>query len=163
MRRPTRRAAAVACCAALGVGAAGAAWAAWRLTGAGTAQAAAGSVIPLTVTSAGLVDGALTPGNPTAVRLKVENSNGFPVRITDLDLTDLTSTVTECDGKANVLVLNDAPLPPDLTVPAGSEQAPAGAVIVWSGPLRMVDNPHNACQRAGFTFQVTLDAVSAAS
>jgi hypothetical protein len=166
MRKLTRRSAGIALTALVGLSAAGAAWAAWSLTGSGSAQAKAGEVVTLRVTSAGLADGALTPGNPTAVRLKVENKNKFPVRITNIDLTNLQSTVSACDATQNVDVLNDAALPSDfskVTVPAGSDSSSATAEIVWNGPLRMVADPADACQSAGFSFNVHLDAISAAS
>jgi len=148
------------------VGAAGVAWAAWTLSGAGDAQAKAGSVIALKVTSAGLPAGGLSPGNTTAVLLTVQNKNPFPVRITGIRLSKLSSTAAGCDADANVTIVNTAPLPTDaakVTVPAGSEDTPASAKITWDGPLRMLADPANECQGAPFTFNVSLDAISAAS
>ncbi|BCJ54186.1 hypothetical protein Asp14428_56610 [Actinoplanes sp. NBRC 14428] len=162
MRKLSRRSTTVAVTSIVAVGAAGAAWAAWSLSGSGTAEAKAGSVVNLKVTHAGLAGG-LTPGNATTVLLTVENRNAFPVRITDIDLTGLDSPQEGCDAAANVEVVNDAALPERATVPAGSEKAPATAEIAWSGPLRMNDDPADACQGAPFTFNVRLDAQSAAS
>jgi hypothetical protein len=165
MRKLTKRSTALAVSGLVGVGAAGAAWAAWNLTGSGTAQARAGSVVGLAVTSAGLPAGGLTPGNATAVLLTVQNKNRFPVRVTSIELDGLTSSKPGCDAADNVEVVNSAPLPDAgaLTVPAGSDDAPATARIVWSGPLRMTADPADACQGAPFAFHVRLDAVSAAS
>ena len=166
MRKLTRRTAAVALIAVVGFSAAGAAWAAWNLTGSGTAEAQAGSVLNLTVTSAGLADGAaLTPGNKTSIKLNVKNENRFPVKITDIDLTQFTSNVSACVGTENVTVLNDAALPADVdvTVPAATETDATTKVIVWTGPLRMNTDAADECQRAAFRFNVHLDAVSAAS
>ncbi len=165
MRKFTRRSTAVAVSAVVAVGAAGAAWAAWTLTGSGNAEARAGSVVALKVTSAGLPPGGLTPGNPTAVMLTVENRNKFPVRITSIELSELKSQKPGCVAGDNVDVVNSAPLPSAeaATVPAGSDQAPATAKITWSGPLRMKADPANECQGAPFTFDVRLDAVSAAA
>jgi hypothetical protein len=163
MRKLTRRSAAIALTALVGLSAAGAAWAAWNLTGSGTAQAKAGSVVNLEVTSAGLADGALSPGNPTAVKLNVLNKNKFPVKITNIDLTNFTSTVDGCVGTENVDILNSADLPTDVIVPAATTDAGLTKEIVWSGPLKMKTDPANACQAAGFQFNVHLDAVSAAS
>lgn len=165
MGKRTNRSTVVALAAFAGVGAAGAALAAWNLTGSGTAEARAGSAVGLTVTSAGLPPDGLTPGNPTAVLLTVQNPNPFPVRVTGIALENLRSTRAGCDADDNVDVVNTAPLPAeaDLTVPAGSDQRPATAKVTWEGPLRMVADPANACQGAPFTFNVRLDAVSAAS
>ena len=166
MRRLTRRSTGIGLTVLVGLSAAGAAWAAWNLTGSGTAQAQAGEVVALEVTTAGLADGAaLTPGNPTSVKLKVRNQNRFPVRITNIDLTNLTSSEDGCVGTRNVNVLTDAALPgdDDVLVPAATEKSAAVKEIVWPGPLRMVDDPVDACQGAGFNFNVHLDAVSAAS
>ncbi|MEV6597212.1 hypothetical protein AB0M36_10160 [Actinoplanes sp. NPDC051346] len=163
MRKLSRRSTTVVVTTVVALGAAGAAWAAWSLTGSGTAEAKAGSVVTLTVTSAGLVGGGLTPGNTTTVLLTVSNRNAFPVRVTNIDLTKLASSRAGCDAGANVEVVNDAPLPGKATVPAGSEDEPATAQIAWSGPLRMMADPADACQGAPFTFDVRLDAVSAAA
>ena len=163
MRKLSRRSTAVVVTSVVAVGAAGAAWAAWSLTGSGTAEAKAGSVVTLKVTSAGLAAGGLTPGNATTVLLTVENRNAFPVRITDIDLTQLDSPQEGCAATDNVEVVNDAPLPARATVPAGGKDDPATAQISWAGPLRMVADPADACQGAPFTFNVHLDAVSAAA
>jgi hypothetical protein len=166
MRRLSRRSTGVGLTVLVGLSAAGAAWAAWNLTGSGTAQAKAGEVVALEVTSAGLADGvALAPGNPTSIKLNVRNKNRFPVRITNIDLTNLTSSSDGCVGKENVTVLNEADLPAAdaVLVPAAAEGGSAVKEIVWSGPLRMINDPAEACQGAGFNFNVHLDAVSAAS
>ncbi len=162
MRKITRRTWAITATTAVGLAAAGAAWAAWNLTGSGTASAKAGSVVNLEVTSAGLADGALSPGNATAVRMNIRNENKFPVRITNIDLTNLKSSIATCVGTENVDVVNDAALPTDVVVPAATTAA-AVKEIVWSGPLRMKADPVDSCQSAAFSFNVHLDAVSAAS
>jgi hypothetical protein len=162
MRKLTRRTSAIAATVAVGLAAAGAAWAAWNLTGSGTASAQAGSVVNLEVTSAGLDATGLTPGNPTAVHLTIKNENKFPVKITNIDLTNLSSSSSGCVATDNVTINNDAALPADTVIPA----AVNGAVtkdIVWSGPLVMKPDPADACQNAPFSFNVHLDAVSAAS
>ena len=165
MRKLTKRSTAIAASTVVALGAAGAAWAAWSLTGSGSAEAQAGSVVALKVTSAGLPAGGLTPGNSTTVLLTVENRNKFPVRITSIALSDLDSTAKGCDAGANVDVVNSAPLPGGaaVTVPAGSEEKPASLKVAWDGPLRMRTDPANACQGAPFSFTVRLDAVSAAA
>ena len=165
MRKLTKRSTAIAATTVVALGAAGAAWAAWSLTGSGNAQAKAGSVVALKVTSAGLPAGGLTPGNPTTVLLTVENKNRFPVRITRIELSDLDTGRPGCDAGDNVDVVNGAPLPAAaaVTVPAGTEEKPATLKVAWDGPLRMKADPANECQGAPFTFDVRLDAVSAAA
>jgi hypothetical protein len=166
MRKLGRRSTAVVATTLVGICAAGAAWAAWSLTGSGDAQAKAGSVVELKVTSAGLPATGLTPGNPTSVLLTVQNKNRFPVRVTAIRLSNLKSTTSGCDADANVDIVNSAPLPADpadVTVPAGTEDKPVTAKITWDGPLRMKADPADACQGAPFMFDVHLDAVSAAS
>ncbi|MFI5932965.1 hypothetical protein [Actinoplanes sp. NPDC051494] len=163
MRKFSKRSAAVLTTVTVLLGAAGAAWAAWSLSGTGNAEAKAGSGVTLRVTGAGLAGAGLTPGNTTTVLLTVENPNTFPVRVNNIDLTQVASTTAGCDAAANVEVVNDAPLPEAVTVPAGRADAPATARITWDGPLRMIADPADACQGAPFTFSVHLDAVSAAS
>ena len=165
MRKVTKRSTAVVLSGMAVLGIAGAAWAAWTLTGSGSAQARAGSVVGLKVTSAGLPAGGLTPGNATAVLLTVENRNQFPVRITEIVLSDVKSGKSGCVAGENVDVVNDAPLPPpaELTVPAGTDADPGTSVVRWNGPLRMDADPADACQGAPFSFTVHLGAVSAAS
>jgi hypothetical protein len=144
---------------------AGSAWAAWNLTGSGSARAKAGQVENLTVTDAAIPAGGLAPGHAATVLLTVENRNTFPVRIVAVQLTRLRSSQSGCDATANVHVVNTAPLPADavaVTVPAGSAGSPASATITWDGPLKMKADPADACQGAPFTFNVHLDAVSAA-
>ncbi|WP_067508239.1 hypothetical protein [Actinoplanes sp. TFC3] len=161
MRKFSKRSAAAGGTGLVVLGVAGAAWAAWNLSGSGTAKAQAGTAVTLKVTGAGLSAG-LTPGNATTVLLTVENRNAFPVRITDVDLAQLTSPTPGCDAAANVKVVDDAPLPDDATVPAGSTAAPASGRIAWAGALRMAADADDACQGAVFTFNVELAAVSAA-
>ncbi len=165
MRKLTRRSTAIAATTVVALGAAGAAWAAWTLTGSGNAEAKAGSVVALKVSSAGLAAGGLTPGNATTVLLTVENKNRFPVRITGIELSRVDSPQKGCDAGDNVDVVNSAPLPAAaaVTVPAGTEQDPATLKVAWNGPLRMKADPADACQGAPFTFNVRLDAVSAAA
>lgn len=165
MRKLTKRSTAIAATTVVALGAAGAAWAAWSLTGSGNAEAQAGSVVALKVTSAGLPAGGLTPGNPTTVLLTVENRNRFPVRITSIELSNLKSDKGGCEAGDNVDVVNRAPLPgaTAVTVPAGSDAKPATLKVAWEGPLRMKADPADACQGAPFTFTVNLDAVSAAA
>ncbi|GGL04676.1 hypothetical protein [Mangrovihabitans endophyticus] len=166
MRKLTKRSTAIAASVAVAVGAAGVAWAAWSLTGSGDAQAKADTVKSLKVTSAGLPPGGLTPGNATAVLLTVENKNPFPVRITSITLSSLKSGKSGCEAGDNVDIVNSAPLPTDaakVTVPAGTEENPATAKITWDGPLKMRPDPANACQGAPFSFNVNLNAISAAS
>src|SRR5689334_5811802 len=102
MRKLSKRFTAITVTTLVVIGAAGVAWAAWSLTGAGDAQAKAGSVIPLKVTSAGLPAGGLSPGNATAVLLTVQNKNPFPVRVTAIRLSQLSSSAGGCDADANV-------------------------------------------------------------
>ena len=164
MRTMTKRSTALAATGLAVASVAGTAWAAWTLNGSGDAQARAGSATALSVTSAGLADGGLTPGNATTVLLTVRNDNPFPVRIDRIELDDLRSGKAGCDAQDNIDVVDTAPLPnePERTLPAGAVGKPATAVIEWAGPLRMKANPADACQDAPFTFTVRLDAASAA-
>jgi len=166
MRKLSKRFTTIAVTTLVVVGAAGVAWAAWTLSGDGDAQAKAGSVIALKVTSAGLAPGGLSPGNTTAVLLTIQNKNPFPVRVTTIRLSKLASVVSGCGADANVDIVNTAPLPADpakVTIPAGTEDTPASAQVTWDGPLRMKADAADACQGAPFTFNVSLDAISAAS
>jgi hypothetical protein len=153
MRKITKRSAAIAVAAVVAVGAAGTAWAAWSLSGTGSASAAAGTAVPLTVTGAPVVK-ALVPGSKSDVTFKVKNTNSFPVLITTMTLQGFTSSpVAKC--ASSIQQVSGAALPGGLDLAAGQEKT-----YTYADSLKMVDDPADECQGQTFGFSVAVGAKS---
>ena len=98
MRKITKRSAAVIAASALAIGGAGAAWAAWNLTGAGSTSAKAANAQALTIDSVQVVG--LSPGNKSDIKFTAKNPNAFPVKITGIDIVSIHSgTAATCADK----------------------------------------------------------------
>jgi len=100
----------------------------------------------------------LYPGGSGDLKLKVANTNTFPVRITAVALTSggtITSNVAACDtGGSGVTLTNQSGLSLDLAANA------AAAVLTLSGVVHMSSSSHNSCQGAIFTIPVDDTAAS---
>jgi hypothetical protein len=163
MGKMTKRSAIVASAVAVAVVGAGAAWAAWNLSGTGSANATAGSAEPLTVSNITVTS--LTPGVTGNVTLTVSNPNPFPVKVTGFTFTDPTKPASEdCKVASNI----DFPAgtlpttPADLLVPA--KAATNGTkVITYTGSIHMKADADDNCQGAVFGFTTAVAATSAAS
>ncbi|MEU4164275.1 hypothetical protein [Actinoplanes sp. NPDC026670] len=170
MRKFTKRSAAIATAAVVAVGGAGAAYAAWLLSGGGSGAATAGSAQGLILTdinTAGpgddvTVTPAFFPGSTNDVAFTVENPNPFPVRITGIVLTVGNSTNEANCLAANVTVNSQAQLPAaaTLVVPAKVGANNGTSAINYTGALRMIENAHDDCQGASFPITVALSANS---
>ena len=153
MRKITKRSAAVAAAAVVAVGATGAAWAAWSISGTGSAKAKAGTVVPLEVTGAPVVDD-LVPGSKSDVTIKVKNKNKFPVTIQSITYGEFTSK-PEPTCVSNIQQVSGAPLPASLGLIAGEEKT-----YTYAKSLKLIDDPANVCQGQAFGFSVTVAATS---
>ena len=67
------------------------------------------------------------------------------MKITNIDLANLTSTKDGCVGVDNVEVLNDAALPADVMVPAATTDAPEVAADLAAASLGL--SPLATCSR----------------
>ncbi|GGQ40463.1 hypothetical protein [Couchioplanes azureus] len=164
MRKLDRRGKAIlsAAAAAAVIVNAGAAWAYWRLGGAGTGVAVAGSAVELELQ--GRSDGSepLYPGGSAGLTVTVTNRNDFPVRITSISpgRGRVTADPAHRDAgclETGVLVSADV-----LTV---SWEVPKNTIGVFTVPggLRMTNSSDTACQGATFTIPVTAKGLSSAS
>jgi hypothetical protein len=139
--------------AVVAVGATGAAWAAWSISGTGSASAKAGTVVPLEVTGAPVVD-ELVPGSKSDVTFTVKNKNKFPVAINSITFGDFTSA-PEPTCVSNIQPVSGAPLPGSLSLIAGEEKT-----YTYAQSLKLIDDPANVCQSQTFGFSVTVGATS---
>jgi hypothetical protein len=134
----------------------GVAVAAWSVTGTGSGAAKATSASALgLVDASGFTTAALSPGTTADLKLRVTNSNGFPVRITAVSGT---GTITSdkgaaCDAATGVSFTNQSGL--TLDVGAG-----ATATLTVPGSVAMSNASDNACQAAVFTVPVSVTASS---
>ncbi|MFC3991828.1 hypothetical protein [Actinoplanes siamensis] len=157
----TKRSAVVASAVAAAVAGAGAAFAAWTLSGTGSASASAGSVQTLTVGSVSST--ALVPNNKADVTIHVANPNKFPVQITGIEFSDISTTATGCDA-GSVTFVAGAPLPAPTTLVLGADgTATDEKDILYPASLQMDNTATDECKNATFTFHVDLDALSAAA
>jgi hypothetical protein len=153
MRKITKRSAAIIAATALAVGGAGAAWAAWTLSGSATATVSAGSAVPLTVTNAALT-GSLVVGSTSGVTLKISNNNAFPVSVTGATISDISGGPA-C-GSANFDNGTGA-------FPTTAIAKNADAVVAWPDAIKMQPTAVDGCQGATVTFNLAVSGVSAAS
>ncbi|WP_436526533.1 hypothetical protein [Actinoplanes sp. HUAS TT8] len=151
----TKRSAVVASAVAVAVVGAGAAWAAWSLSGDTQVTAAAGTAVQLTVTGTNAT--ALVPGSKSDVTVNVVNSNKFPVLIKSINFSDFASNKTGCDG-SNIQQVTTVTVPAGTTVAAENSKS-----VVLAQSLKMIADPADECQGASFTFKATVGAESAAS
>ncbi|GLW29674.1 hypothetical protein Areg01_26140 [Actinoplanes regularis] len=163
MRNMTKRSVVVASAVAVSVVGAGAAWAAWSLTGTGAANATAGSAAELTVTNVTVTQ--LTPNVTGNVVLTVNNPNPFPVRVTGFTFTGLTKGQGEdCNVGANITFPTGtlSSTPADLLVPAKVGASNGTKTITYTGSIRMKADADDNCQGAVFSFTTGVNANSEA-
>jgi hypothetical protein len=155
-RRRFRRRWTVLATVAVGALVAGAAIAAWSVSGSGSGYAKATTATLLTVGDASASTSAdLYPGGTGAVKLMVTNPNGFAVRITSVSGTGaITSDKgAACNASTGVTFTNQSGLTLDLAGGATSTFTLAGAVA-------MSNSSDNSCQGALFTIPVSVSGVS---
>ena len=135
--------------------AAGTAVAYW-VTGSGTATAQAGTAQSPTTSTVAVTSGLLLPGGTGDVYLKVNNPNGYPVRVTAVTGN---GTVTASGGTGTctttaVTFTNQAPASNN-TIAANSS-----ATFTYAGAVAMGTNPDQGCQGAVFSIPVTVTVSS---
>ena len=138
---------------------AGVAWAYWKLDGAGTAAAVAGSAVGLQLH--GRSDGSkpLYPGGTTDLTVTVINNNDFPVKITSVaaGAGDVTADAAHRDGgcRTTGVVVSSDVLDVAWEVPENTTD-----VFTVPGGLMMTNSSDSACQGATFTIPVRATGVS---
>jgi hypothetical protein len=136
--------------------AAGIGIASWSLSGSGNGYAKATSASALTLADATAFTTAdLYPGATGNVKLRVTNSNPFPVRVTAVsgNGTITSDKGAACDAATGVTFSNQS----GLTLDVG---ASATATLTVSNAASMSNASDTSCQGAVFTIPVTLTAVS---
>jgi hypothetical protein len=132
------------------------AYAAWTASGSGSGYAKATTAQALSTLDASATTSAtLYPGATGDVRLKIDNPNPYPVRVTAVTGA---GTVTSdkgaaCDASTGVAFTNQTGL--TLDVPASSS-----ATFTLAGSVTMSNASDNSCQGALFTVPVTLSGGS---
>jgi hypothetical protein len=150
-----RKLIAIALAGALAVGI-GVAYAAWTASGSGTGYAKASSAQALSTIDVSASTGAtLYPGATGDVKLKIDNPNPYPVRITAVSGT---GTITSdkgsaCNSSTGVSFADQTGL--TLDVPASS-----AATFTLSGAVSMSNASDNSCQGAVFSIPVSLPGAS---
>ena len=135
---------------------AGVAYAAWTASGTGSGYAKAGSAQALATLDASASTGAtLYPGATGDVKLKVDNPNPYPIRITTVSGNGAISSDkgAACDASTGVTFTNQTGL--TLDVPASSS-----ATFTLTGAVAMSNASDNTCQGAVFTIPVSLSGAS---
>ena len=161
MRKITKRSAAVIAASALAIGGAGAAWAAWNLTGSGSTSAKATNAQALTIDSVQVVG--LSPGNKSDIKFTAKNPNAFPVQITGITITSIHSGTAATCADSNVVAQTfTLPAPAELTVDPAAGAVPGSKNITVPDAIKMIAEAEDGCQGAVFSVKLHLDAVSAA-
>jgi hypothetical protein len=138
------------------VAAASVAYAAWTASGGGSGYAKASSAQALsTLDTSATTSATLYPGATGDVKLKINNPNPYPVRITGVggNGTITSDKGSACDASTGVTFTNQSGLA--LDVPAASS-----ATFTLSGAVAMTNASDNSCQGAVFTIPVSLSGGS---
>jgi hypothetical protein len=134
-------------------------YAAWTTSGSGSGYAKAGTSQALTTVDVSATTSAsLYPGQSGNVTLKINNPNGYNVRVTAVALNGQQTDITADAGHSGctttgVTFSNQSSL--SLDVNAGSQ-----AEFTLNGAASMSNASLNACQGATFTIPVTLTGAS---
>ncbi|MEV4636403.1 hypothetical protein AB0J80_03530 [Actinoplanes sp. NPDC049548] len=141
---------------------AGAAWAYWKLGGAGTGVAVAGSAVELKLQGRSDEATPLYPGGKAALTVTVTNQNDFPVKITSISPGGGKVTADSAHRDAGCLETGVVVSRDVLDV---SWEVPKNTIGVFTVPggLRMTNSSDTACQGATFTIPVTAKGLSSAS
>lgn len=154
--RTSMKRAVVAGTALVLVAGAGAAYAAWKANGSGNASAKAESARVLTTLDVtATTDANLYPGATADAKIRIDNPNKFPVKITSVlgaGAITADSGHTGCTV-TGVTFANQAGLA--LTVGAGS-----AATFDLSNAVSMSNDSEDGCQGATFSIPVTFTGVS---
>jgi hypothetical protein len=132
------------------------AFAAWTTNGTGNAYSRAGSAQALTTVDVSATTPAtLYPGVTGDVRLRIDNPNPYPVRVTTVsgNGTITSDAGATCDASTGVTFTNQTGL--TLDVAAASQ-----ATFTLTGAAAMSNSSHTSCQGAVFTIPVALTGAS---
>jgi hypothetical protein len=132
--------------------AAGTAAAYWLTTGSGTATAQAGTAQNPTTTAVAVTSGLLLPGGTGDVFIRVNNPNGYAVKV--IAVTG-AGTITASGGTGTctntaVTFTNQSPTSGN-TIAANSS-----ATFSYPGAAAMGANPDQGCQNATFTIPISV-------
>ena len=138
---------------------AGAAWAYWKLDGAGTAVAVAGSAVGLQMH--GRSDGSkpLYPGGTTNLTVTVINNNDSQVKITSVaaGAGDVTADAAHREGGCRT---TGVVVSPGVLHVAWKVAENTTDVFTVPGGLMMTNSSDSACQGATFTIPVRATGIS---
>jgi hypothetical protein len=159
MRKITKRSAVIGTVAVVAVGGAGAAFAAWSLSSSEDVSSTAGSAAPLVVSSKSVV-GTLVPGSINSVQFFAHNPNDFPVKISNITYSDVStdSGHSGCGG-GNLQQISGATLPGNVDFSKAGD-AGDNQTINYANSIRLIPDPASACQGAQFTFKINLTVAS---
>ena len=135
--------------------AAGVAFAAWNATGTGSGYAKATTAQVLTTSDvAATTTAQLYPGGTADVKIKINNPNPYPVRVTTINGSGaITSDKgAACDASTGVTFTNQSGT---FDVAANSN-----ASFTLAGAVAMSNASDNSCQGAVFTVPVSLSGAS---
>jgi hypothetical protein len=138
---------------------AGAAWAYWKLDGAGTAVAVAGSAVGLQLHGRSDDSKPLYPGGTTNLTVTVTNNNDFPVKITSVaaGTGEVTADAAHREGGCRTTGVVVAA---DVLDVAWEVAENTTDVFTVRGGLTMTNSSDSACQGATFTIPVRATGVS---
>jgi hypothetical protein len=133
-------------------------FAAWSTSGSGTGYAKAGSASALSIGDASASTSAdLYPGATGAVKLKVTNSNNFPVRVTAVTKQAAGSITSDkgaaCNAATGVTFTDQT----GQTLDVGAN---ATATFTLANAVSMSNASDNTCQGAVFSIPVDVTGIS---
>jgi hypothetical protein len=140
----------------------GAAWAVWRLSGAGSSSTTAAKALDLRLTAIPRPDAPLYPGARTDLAVTIENPNPFPITLTTVHAGSGPISVDAAHRAAGCI--NTGVLPTRGVSAVSLSVGPrSSASFLLPDAIEMTNASDSACQGATFTVPLTASGRSGAN
>jgi hypothetical protein len=144
------------------IAAGGAAWAMWRLSGAGSSSTTASTALNLRLTAVPRPDAPLYPGARTDLAVTVENPNPFPITLTTVHAGSGPVTVDAAHFAAGCVTTGVSPTR-GVSAVSLSVGPRSSASFLLPDAIQMTNDSDSACQGATFTVPLTASGRSGAN
>lgn len=149
----------------IALGIAGLVYAAWTATGNGSGYAKAGTAVALTTSDVSATTTAdLYPGVDGVLRIKINNPNPYPVKVTDITTNGATTVKTAGLGTCTTTGVSLNPQSGlNISVPAKTGGVDGTTTTNVPNAVHMGNTSDNGCQSAVFELPVTVSGLSDAT
>jgi hypothetical protein len=140
-------------------------YAAWTTSGSGSGYAEAGNALDLTTSEVSTTTvGKLYPGGTGDVKIKINNPNPYPVKVTDVTQKTGTAGTITADNNCTPTGVSFADQSgKSILVPAKAGGVDGSVTETFTNAAKMSNASDDACQGAVFTIPVDLKGSSNAT